>query len=331
MQTFIAEAPCKPRTASCTRRQFLHAALAAGPTSALALLPSVASARPAHFKLGIITDEISEDLGQALDFIEHYSLGYCELRELWQKNLMTLSRQELNRAKASVSRRGLQVSDIASPIFKYELPGMPAHPTGALVFHSTFTDRDSEELLRKSFDLAHFFGTQKVRVFSYWRVADPEKAYPYVRDRLAKAAESAGRNGITVLLENEYDCNIGTAVELGRLLRDVNSPHLLANWDPGNAAMMNEIPFPDGYREISGRVNHIHIKDVKREPSSGKLSWAPVGSGFIDWHGQLQALIDSGYTGTMSLETHFRPDRDALESARASIRGLLSVIDGLKA
>jgi len=166
------------------------------------------------FKLGIITDEISEELDQALDFITHYSLGYCEVREMWQKNVMSLSREELNRAKTLIARHGLRVSSIASPIFKYALPEMPAHPDGALVFHSTFTESDSSELLRKSFEIAHFFGTDKIRVFSYWRVAEPEKAYPYVRDRLAKAADLAARNGIILMVENEYDCNVGSAKEL---------------------------------------------------------------------------------------------------------------------
>ena len=45
-------------------------------------------------KLGIITDEISQDLEQALDFISGYSLGFCELRELWGKNIMNLTPEE---------------------------------------------------------------------------------------------------------------------------------------------------------------------------------------------------------------------------------------------
>ncbi len=32
------------------------------------------------FRLGIITDELTENLEQALDFISNYSLAYCELR-----------------------------------------------------------------------------------------------------------------------------------------------------------------------------------------------------------------------------------------------------------
>ena len=310
-----------------TRRQFLS--VVAGAAAALAALPGLASATSYPFKVGIITDEISDDLGEALDFINHYSLGYCEVREIWQKNVMSLSQDELSRAKTLIAAHGLRVSSIASPIFKYPLPEMPAHPEGALVFHSTYTDRDTAELLRRSFDIAHFFGTEKIRIFSYWRVSDPEKAYPYVRDRLAKAAELAGRNGITLMIENEYDLNVGTAKELGRILRDVNSPHLRANWDLANAAMMKDVPFPDGYREVAGFISHVHVKDVKRDPASGQLSWAPVGTGIIDWPGQLKALRDAQYQGTLSIETHFRPNGDALKDVRASVEGLQKILRGL--
>lgn len=310
-----------------TRRSFLKASLAAAP--GLTLGSSVALPMPdaLSFKLGVITDEISEDFDQALDFISSYSLAYCELREMWQKNVMNLSPPELDRIKKSIVRHGLQVSDIASPIFKYELPEMPARPDRALEFHSTFTERDSLMLLNRCFEIAHFFGTGRIRVFSYWRAREPEKAYPYVRDRLAKAADLARQNGIILMVENEYECNVGTGKELGRLLRDVNSPNLRPNWDPGNAAVLKEVPYPDGYREVEGLFPHMHIKDAKRDPQSGELSWAPVDSGFIDWRGQIKALHAAGYAGSMSLETHFRPNGNALATVRASLAGLLKILN----
>src|SRR5215469_16612280 len=111
-----------------TRREFLKASL--GAVSGLTLCSRIAPALPTKlpFKLGIITDEISEEPDEALDFISGHSLAYCELREMWQKNIMNLTRAELDRVKDSLARRHLQVSDIASPLFKWELPEMPAHP-----------------------------------------------------------------------------------------------------------------------------------------------------------------------------------------------------------
>ncbi|MGH9326950.1 MAG: sugar phosphate isomerase/epimerase family protein [Terriglobia bacterium] len=283
---------------------------------------------PADFKLGIITDEITEDFAEALDFISSYSLHYCEARDLWSRNILNLSKSDLSRAKSMIEQHHLKLSDIGSPIFKYNLPEMPARPEKRDVFRADFTDKDTDTLLNKSFEMAHFLGTTKVRVFSYWRVEQPEKAYPYVRDRLARAAELAGRNGILLILENEHECNVGTGAELGRFLREVNSPHLRGNWDPGNAAMLDEIPYPDGYRHVAGLFSHMHIKDVKKDPQTGKLAWAPVGGGFIDWKGQLKAILDHHYESTMSLETHYRrPDGNKVESTRESLLGLLKIMN----
>src|SRR5208337_5335528 len=100
-------------------------------------------------KLGIITDEVAEDLGQALDFIASYSLAYCELRELWGRNIMNLSPADLDRAKQLIERHRLKVSEIASPIFKYHLPGMPSpRPNWSDTFKAAdLTDEDTENLL----------------------------------------------------------------------------------------------------------------------------------------------------------------------------------------
>ncbi|MGH9398316.1 MAG: sugar phosphate isomerase/epimerase family protein [Terriglobia bacterium] len=312
---------------TCTRRKFLGASLLAGPLLGLA---SNLNAKPGGrmpFKLGIITDEITEDLDQALAFISNYRLHHCELRDIWGKNIMNLSRPDLERAKRLIADYGSQVSDIGSPVFKWNLPEAPARPAQRDEFGAHFTDQDSDKLLMQSFDIAHFFGAPKVRVFSFWRVQDPEKAYPYVRDRLAKAAETAGKNGILLVLENEHECNVGTGKELGRILKDVNSPHLRGNWDPGNAVMLGEVPYPDGYRHVEGLFDHMHIKDVMKDPQTGRLRWAPVGGGFIDWKGQLQAVLAHHYDNTMSLETHYRrPDGNRVESTRESLLGLLKII-----
>ncbi len=285
-------------------------------------------------KLGVITDELSEDFGVALDFIGSYSLPYCEVRELWQKNVVNLSPAELERAKGLIEKHHLRVSEIGSPIFKYQLPEMPSqHPNENDVFKAVgLKDKDTESLLDRVFKAAHLLGTTKVRIFSYWRAEDPEKAYPYVRERLAKAAALAGRNKITLLLENEHECNIGTGKELGRLLRDVNSPYLRGMWDPCNAVHIGEVPYPDGYRQVRGLFSNMHLKDIKKDPATGKLQYVPIGEGMIDFRGQFTALRKDGYDGTISLESaYLRPDGNKLESTRDCLEGLLKVLKSANA
>ena len=212
--------------------------------------------------------------------------------------------------------------------FKWNVPGVATKPNEKHdPAKGNFTEEDADTALEKSFQLARFFGTKKVRIFSYWRVKDPETVYPQVRDRLAKAARLAEKNGIVLVLENEHECNVGTGKELGRILRDVNSPGLRGVWDPGNAVMLGETPFPDGYQAVKGLFPHMHVKDARKNAQTGRIEWAPVGGGFIDFKGQFEALHKDKYTGTMSLETHYRrPDGNKVESTRESLEGLLKVL-----
>jgi sugar phosphate isomerase/epimerase len=300
-----------------TRRKLLRTSLTCAPAMLLPLRADEAPPTTAGFRLGIITDEVSSQLETSLDFISSNHLHWCELREIWGKNLMNASPEELSRAKLLIREHNLQVSDIASPIFKWNLPQMPANANEKRdEFKASFVDSDTDRLLNHSFELAHFFRTRKVRIFSFWRVPDPEKAYPHVRDRLAQAAETAAKNDIVLVLENEQGCNVATGRELGRVLRDVNSPALRGNWDAANAVMTGEADaYPNGYNAVRGLFAHVHIKDVRTNPKSGKREWAPVGGGVIDWHAQIRDLRKDGYEGTMSLETHYRNAAgDKLES-----------------
>lgn len=305
-----------------TRRDLCKSALAAGSAFRLAAGQTMA------FKLGIITDELTGKLEEALPFLSSYHLQWCELRELWGKNVMNLPQEELGRARKLIEDNGLHVSDIASPIFKWNLPQMPAKTDEKRdTLNASFVEADAERLLEQSFRLARFFGTRQVRIFSYWRVAEPERAYPLVHDRLAQAAQLAAKNDIVLVLENEHTCNVGTGRELGHLLKDINSPALRGNWDPGNAVMLEEVPYPHGYEAVKGRFSHMHIKDVWKNAATGKKEWAPVGGGMIDWKGQIEALRNDRYEGTMSLETHYlRGDRNKVESTRESLEGLLKIL-----
>ena len=311
--------------ANLTRRDLLKASLAAVP--ALGLAADATNDRAAGFKLGVITDEITSDLDEALKFISGYGLHYCELREFWGKSVMNSSKEDLDRAKKLMEKYSVQVSDIGSPIFKWDLPGMPGKNAGErATSKSTIGEADADRLLEESFKLARHFDSRKVRMFSYWRVEDPDKVFAQVAERLSKAAKLAKKNDIILVLENEYSCNVGTGKELGRLLKEVNSPNLRGVWDPGNAAFLGETPFPDGYEACKGLFAHMHIKDASKN-ANGKMVWRPVGGGNIDFKGQFAALHKENYTGTMSLETHYRrADGNKMESTRESLEGLLKVI-----
>src|SRR5258708_38448552 len=65
----------------------------------------------------------------------------------------------------------------------------------------------------------------------------------------------------------------------------------------------------------------MHCKDVVRK-ADGTFEWAAMGRGIIDYVGQFRALVQAGYSGTMSLETHWKGAGSAEESSRQSMAGM---------
>ena len=58
---------------------------------------------------------------------------------------------------------------------------------------------------------------------------------------------------------------------------------------------------------------HMHLKDARRDSTTGEPKCVPVGKGAIDFRGQLKALKNDNYEGYVSLETHWRPEEELSE------------------
>jgi L-ribulose-5-phosphate 3-epimerase len=260
------------------------------------------------FQCSVVTDEIAQDFGHACEIASRqFGMGYVELRSLWDKNALALDDSEVREALRIVQKTKLRVSAIASPLFKVDWPGAPESKFSPArdQFNAAFTFDQQNEVLERSTALARRFGTNLVRCFDFWRLDDP-KPYREAIDRtLQEAAEKARDSGITLVLENEFACNTATAAESAKTLAAVSSQFFMLNWDPGNAAMAGETPYPEGYELLpKRRVLHCHCKDVVR--IDGRSEWAAIGEGDIDWVGQFQALQRDGYQGVITLETHWR-------------------------
>jgi sugar phosphate isomerase/epimerase len=210
----------------------------------------------------------------------------------------------------AVESRGMRVLSIASPVLKCTLPDAPpvAPHIQQDMFSSAFGFADQPRLARRAFEIAGRTGARIVRVFSYWRTIDPDASFDRVASALRELAEQAGERGVILGIENEHACNIATGAETARLLAAVDDPALQVIWDPANALVAGEMPFPTGYRRIPfSRIAHVHAKDctvTDHVPTFGPLG--EMGPEGIDWRGQLAALARDGYRGSISLETHWK-------------------------
>ena len=78
------------------------------------------------FQLSVITDEISQDFGHAVEVAANeFGVGFVELRGLWNKNVVNLEAKDVAEAQNLLKKYDLKVTDIASPLFKVDWPGAP--------------------------------------------------------------------------------------------------------------------------------------------------------------------------------------------------------------
>jgi L-ribulose-5-phosphate 3-epimerase len=306
------------------RREFVASGMAA------ALLCGTAgdAADVKRFKLGVITDEVTQDFESALVWAQGFGLQWVELRFLWNKYVMDLTPDQVGRAKDLLAKYHMSVSVIDSPYFKTLLPGTESKFAEGKPdpLQSAFSQQNA--VLERAIGRAKDFGTDKVRIFAFLRVADPVTVFDRVAKELDRTAGIAQREGIRLVLENEFSCNVATGAEGAAMLKAVRSPALGLNWDPGNAYAAGETPFPNGYEPIDKKCMwHMHLKDAAPNPQGGESVWMPIGAGKIDYVGQFRALIKDGYEGTMSLETHYlNAAKNKEQSSRESMQGLLKVI-----
>lgn len=284
------------------------------------------------FQVGAVTDEFSPDsLDRALGAMAELGMTFAELRVVNGRNIIDHTDDEVDDVRAKVEAHGMRVVSIASPVLKCTLPDAP--PIAAHIqqdmFSSAFGFDDQPRLARRAFEIAGRAGARIVRVFSYWRTVDPDACFDRVASALLGLARDAGTRGLVVGVENEHACNIATGAETARVLAAVDHPALGVIWDPANAFVAGEKPYPEGYAKLPpSRIVHVHAKDctvADHVPTWGPLG--EIGPLGIDWRGQLAALARDGYRGTISLETHWNgPGGDKFQGSIICGRNLQDMV-----
>jgi len=112
------------------------------------------------FQLSVITDEITQDFGRALEVAgKEFGLGFVELRGLWNKNIIALDEKEVAAARKLLAQYDLKVTDIASPLFKVDWPGAPKSkysPEGSS-YGANFSFAQQDEVLERTIATAKAF------------------------------------------------------------------------------------------------------------------------------------------------------------------------------
>ncbi|MAG37750.1 MAG: hypothetical protein CL878_16055 [Dehalococcoidia bacterium] len=246
------------------------------------------------FKRAVITDEISQDLDIAVEMASQFGLDQLEIRSVWETRIDEMSPEQLRRIRETAEGRGLSVAGLAAPFLKCELGSDDEYA-------------EHLEILNRCIAAGQILGTSLIRGFTFWKRDGLDEHYQQILDAYAEPARIARKEGVTIGIENEASCYVGTGAELARFLGDLNEPAVRAVWDPANACWEgSEKTWADGYPGVKPYIAHVHVKDKRQEgPNEGPVA-VVIGDGEVDIPGQLQALKDDGYAGCVSLETHYR-------------------------
>jgi len=277
----------------------------------------------ARFKIGAISDGFSSDFERALQIMKSYGLAWVEIRQVWGKYNTEATPSEIAQIRRLLDQYRFKCSVVDSALYKCTLPG--SRPQGHEA--DAYPYSGQMDLLKRAAERAHAWGTDKVRGFTFWRVAEPSSLYGRIAEELVKAAAAARAEGVRLVIENEESCNGGTGHETAAILNKAPAPNLGFNWDVGNGYTHGEISYPDGYQALDkSRIWHLHLKGMTCDAGLKKCRETLTDQGNIDLAGQLRALARDHYQESMSLECEFEaPGMTHQQTTRRSLEGLLRV------
>ncbi len=300
------------------RRSFLTLPLAAAP---LAGKNRVDSGR-----ISIITDECAKTPAEAVAFAHKFGLKWLELRSVpgGRGEYHLLPEGDLRSAANEFSGNGIRISFLNTSMLKYGLPGtepVRRRPESAgqraareAAQQKRFDGRMEE--LRKAIRAAHILGADRIRIFAFSRVAEPEKLFPRVAEIIEPMVREAEKEKVKLLIENETSCNVGTCAELTGLVKLIPSKALGINWDAMNGTVFKETPFPDGYNLLpKKRIHNVQIKGRSLQKGPQWLDWAAI----------FRTMSKDGYNEQFGLETHIFDDK-LIEHSHECMAEILRIV-----
>jgi sugar phosphate isomerase/epimerase len=236
--------------------------------------------------ISAFADEIAPEPEKQFEVLAQHGIRHIEFRSIYGTNVLDLTDAQHQAFKTLLDQHGVGLSAIGSPIGKIQI-GDPFDPHMARF----------EIAIR----LAQFYGTPRIRIFSYYlpREDDPARYRDEVLRRMAAKAKLAEKRGIELVLENERYIYGDTAERVRDVLDSVASAALGHAFDPANYLEVGQ-SIDEAWEMLRSRTVHFHVKDY--DLSSRKN--VPAGEG----QGKIPELIADavahGYHGFCVLEPH---------------------------
>ncbi len=252
------------------------------------------SAQDVLFRKAIITDEATQDFEEACALAAKFNYEAVEIRSVWEKKPHELTSNDIAQINNIAKKHSLKICAISSAVFKCSM-------------NEPSEIEEQLRILEKCVTLAVKTNAHFVRIFTFWKNNGIEKDLDIIKGYIARAAEIAKKQGVTLVVEADPSVSVCDAEEMKVLFDAIDFDNVKVLWDGGNQ-IYNEnykIPYPDGYEMIKDKIAHIHLKDAVRK-EDGNTVGVVIGEGMLDVKGILKALLKTGYEGFVVQEPHFR-------------------------
>lgn len=200
--------------------------------------------------------------------LQYYSLRFIDVGE-GIKNVMKLTKKEIQDIRHLEDEYGLNVSSIGSPIGKVKLVDKEDGTKNAYIPFKKYLADD----VKKACELAHAFETKLIRGFSFYhpKGEDPKAYIAQAVDQLGKIAEACHRSDLTFGLEIEANLVGQTGELLAEIQRQVKHPAMMLIFDAANILCQGytTLDVYNQYLAMKPYIGWMHIKDY-RHPAPPK-------------------------------------------------------------
>ena len=259
--------------------------------------------------IGVVTDEVSRALPEALALARSWGLRRFELREGAERRFPHFTSSEVAAVEGAV-RDGCRITAVSPGIFK-----------GAADDEATVR-RQLDDTLPRVIEGAARFGCPLVIVFGFERYpGEPEANRTRAMRSFEEAAEQAAAVGMRVAVENEPGFWIDRAGPAAAMLDEIGHPALGLNWDPANLHWGGHRPTRAGFEAVRPHLLNLHVKDYA--PGRAGAPWVPVGEGETPWAEIFEWVVADADLGHVTLETHCEPLAAASRQSLDGMRRLL--------
>jgi sugar phosphate isomerase/epimerase len=279
---------------------------------------------PTRLALAVIGDEIGPSLPEMMSFCAENDVRRLDMRTVDGRNLLGMTLDEVDAIGRQLRAAGLTVPTFVSPVLKWAAPGK-APTDGKVDFAFDPSTCPADNPLAHAFDVATVLGATKIRIFSFLRYPGfKPKDLEAAMDRLVDLAD---RHDVTIEVENEPVCNIGSIGELTGYFASLIEPssRLRPLVDIGNSWIMGQPPSDDDFETLGPMVDLIHLKDRDFEAKRT----VPLGDGQVPWARELERLLAHVVEPEVvaSMETHCPQDgRNATAKSVAALRRIAGEI-----